>query len=167
MCQSAEVAAFEETFPNVLDAALHPGLVLGMAHHDRFADEAAVLGAFQEAAGEPGMQRVDTSHRRREIVHDQVPGDAAEEGPGHLQSGDDVFQLLAEGGPDEAVPAVGQHHDQGPHRAAAARLRVLDQTQTAEVQRSATSPGAVSSIRTVLRLRPRQLRRATNRCRDE
>ena len=76
--------------------------------------------------------------------------------PSRLQSGDDVFQFLAEGGPDEAVPGVGQHHDQGPRRAAAARLRVLDQTQTAEVQRSATSPGAVSSIRTVLRLRPRQ-----------
>ena len=163
MCQPAEVAAFEETFPNVLDAALHPGLVLGMAHHDRFADEAAVLGAFQEAAGEPGMQRVDTSHRRREIVHDQVPGDAAEEGPGHLQSGDDVFQLLAEGGPDEAVPAVGQHHDQGPHRAAAARLRVWIRPRRPKSS-SATSPGALSAIRTVPGLRRRQLRRATNRC---
>ena len=167
MCQSAEVAAFEETLPNVLDAALHPGLVLGVSHPGGVGDEAPVLGVFQEAPGEPGVQRVGPRHRGGEVVDDQVPGDAAEEGPGRLQAHDDVLQLLAEGGPDEAVPGVGQHHDQGPRRAAAACLRVLDQTQTAEVQSSATSPGGVSSIRTVLRLRPRQLRQATNRCRDE
>ena len=46
----------------------------------------------------------------------------------------DNLAFLAEGGPDEAVPGVTQHHDQGPRRAATARLRVLDQTQTAEVQ---------------------------------
>ena len=71
-----------------------------MAHPGRVADEAAVLGVFQETPGEPRVQRVGTSHRRREIVHDQVPGDAAEEGPGRFQPGDDVLQLLAGGGPE-------------------------------------------------------------------
>ena len=167
LLQTGEVAAPEEALADVLDAPLYVGLVLGVSHPGGIGDEAPVLGVFQEAPGEPGVQRVGPRDHGGEVIDDQVPGDAAEEGPGRLQSGDDVFQLLAEGGPDEAVPGVGQHHDQGPRRAAAARLRVLDQTQTAEVQRSATSPGAVSSIRTVLRLRPRQLRRATNRCRDE
>ena len=36
-----------------------------------------------------------------QVVDDQILGDAAEEGPGRLQSVDDVFQFLAEGGPDK------------------------------------------------------------------
>ena len=164
--QAVEVAALEKPFPYVLDASLHLGLVLGVANPGGVGDEAPALGVFQEAPGEPGVQSVGPRHRGGKVVDDQVLGDAAEEGPGRLQSGDDVFQFLAEGGPDEAVPGVTQRHDQRPRRAATARLRVLDQTQTAEVQLR-HPPGAVSTIRTVLRLRPRQLRRATNRCRDE
>ena len=129
-----ELPALEEALPHVLDAPLHLGLVLGVSHPGRVGDEAPVLGVFQEAPGEPGVQRVGPRDRGREVVDDQVLGDAAEEGPGRLQSGDDVFQFLAEGGPDETVPGVGQHHDQGPRRAATACFRVLDQTQTAEVQ---------------------------------
>ena len=115
-------------------AALHLGLVLGMTGPGRVGDESPVLGVFQEAPGEGGMQRVGHRHRRRAIVDDQVAGDAAEEGPGRLQPGDDVLQRLAEGGPDETVPGVVQHHDQRPHGAAAARLGVMDHPQPAEVQ---------------------------------
>ena len=79
------------------------------------------------------MQRVRRRHRGREVVDDQVSGDATEEGPGRLQPSDDVLQLLVEGGPDEAVPGVAQHQDQRPHRAAAAGLGVMDQAQAAEV----------------------------------
>ena len=132
--QAFEVAALEEALADVLDAPLHLGLVLGVSHPGGIGDEPPVLGVFQEAPGEPGVQRVAPRHRGGEVVDDQILGDAAEEGPGRLQSGDDVFQFLAEGGPDEAVPGVTQHHDQRPHRPAAARFRVLDQTQTAEVQ---------------------------------
>ena len=124
--QVPELPALEETLPHVLDAPLHMWLVLGVSHPGGIGDEAPVLGVFQEAPGEPGVQRVGPRDRGGEVVDDQVPGDAAEEGPGRLQAGDDVFQFLAEGGPDEAVPGVTQHHDQGPRRAAAARLRVLD-----------------------------------------
>ena len=134
VAQVPELPALEEALPHVLDAPLHMGFVLGASHPGGIGDEPPVLGVFQEAPGEPGVQRVGIRHRGGEVVDDQVPGDAAEEGPGRLQAHDDVFQLLAEGGPDEAVPGVGQHHDQGPRPAATARLRVLDQTQTAEVQ---------------------------------
>ena len=111
--QAVEVAALEEALPHVLDTPLHVGFVLGMPDPHHVGNEPPVLGVFQEAPGEAGVQRV---------------------GPRRLQAHDDVFQLLAEGGPDEAVPGVGQHHDQRPRRAATARLRVLDQTQTAKVQ---------------------------------
>ena len=37
-------------------------------------------------------------------------------------------------GPQEAVPGVSQHHQQGPHRPPAAALLVLDVAQAAEVQ---------------------------------
>ena len=126
LLQTGEVAAPEEALADVLDAPLHVGLVLGVSHPGGVGDEPPVLGVFQEAPGEPGVQRVSARDRGGEVVDDQVPGDTAEEGPGRFQSGDDVFQFLAEGGPDEAVPGVGQHHDQGPRRAATARLRVLD-----------------------------------------
>ena len=52
-----------------------------------------VLGVFQEAPGEPGVQRVGPRDRGGEVVDDQVPGDAAEEGPGRLQSLDDGSRL--------------------------------------------------------------------------
>ena len=93
-----------------------------------------MLGVFQEATGQPRMQRVGSRHRGREVVDDQVLGDAAEEGPGRFQARDYFLQLLAAGGPDEAVPGVGQHHQQRPHRTAAAGLLVLDVAQPTEVQ---------------------------------
>ena len=133
MWQALEIAALEEALPDVLDAPLHLGLVLGVSHLGGVGDEVPALGVFQEAPGEDGMQRVRSRHRRREIVDDQVPRDAAEEGSGRLQASDDVLQLLAKGGPDEAVPRVGQHHDQGPHRPAVSRVRIGDQTQPAEI----------------------------------
>ena len=79
------------------------------------------------------MERIDTRHCRGEVVDDQVVGNALEEGPGCLQPLDHVHELLAEGRPDEAVPRVGQDDDQRPNHPAATRLRVLHQTQTAEV----------------------------------
>ena len=66
-------------------------------------------------------------------------------------SSDHVHELLAERRPDEAVPRVGQDDDQRPYRTAATGLRVLYQAQTTEAKSiSATSPGALSSIRTVV-----------------
>ena len=90
------------------------GLSLGCLTLAASAMKPAALGVFQESPGEHGVQRVRSRHRRREIVDDQVLGDAAEESPDRFQPGDDILQRLAEGGPDEAVPGVSQHHDQGP-----------------------------------------------------
>ena len=131
--QVLELAALEEALPDVGDAPLHLGLVFWVAGSGRVDNEAPALGVFQEAPGEDGMQRVRRGHRGREVVDDQVLGNAAEEGPGRLQAGDDILQLLVEGGPDETVPGVAQHQDQRPYRAAAAGLGVLDQAQAAEV----------------------------------
>ena len=80
------------------------------------------------------MQGVRSRQCGREIVHDHVLGDATEEGPSRLQPGNDVLQRLAEGGPDEAVPGVAQHQQEGPHRAAAARVRIVNQAKAAEIQ---------------------------------
>ena len=131
--QVAEFPTLEETLPDIGYAPLHVGLILGVANPGWVGDEAPMLGVFQEAPGEGGMQRIGARHCGGKVVDDQVPGDAAEEGPGRFESGNDVFQLLAEGGPDEAVPGVTQHQDQRPHRASAARARVMDQAQPAEV----------------------------------
>ena len=75
--QAVEVAALEEALPHVLDAPLHVGLVLGVSHPGGVGDEPPVLGVFQEAPGEPGVQRVGARHRGGEVVDDQVLGDAA------------------------------------------------------------------------------------------
>ena len=131
--QTAEFATLEKTFSGVGHAPFHLGLVLGMTDPRRVGDEAAALGVFHEVPGEGGMQGVRSRHRGRAIVDDQVAGGAAEVGLGRLQPGDDVLRPLADGGPDEAVPGVGQHHDQDPHGAAPARVRIVDQAQAAEV----------------------------------
>ena len=80
-----------------------------MAYPGRIGDEAPALGVFQKATGEPWVQGIGARHRGGEVVDDQILGDAAEEVPGRLQAGDDLFQLLAVGGPQEAVPGMGQH----------------------------------------------------------
>ena len=79
------------------------------------------------------MERIDTSHCCGEVVDHQVLGNALEEGPSSLQPLDHIDKLLAERRPDEAVPRVGQDDDQRPDHPAAARRRVLYQTQTTEV----------------------------------
>ena len=84
--QAVEVAALEKPLSDVLDAPLHLGLVLGVSHPGGVGDEAPVLGVFQEAPGEPGVQRVGPRHRGGEVVDDQILGDAAEEGPRCLQA---------------------------------------------------------------------------------
>ena len=70
--QVPELPALEEALPHVLDAPLHVGHVLGVAHPGGVGDEAPVLGVFQKAPGEPGVQRVGARHRGREVVDDQV-----------------------------------------------------------------------------------------------
>ena len=64
--QAVEVAALEKPFPDVLDAPLYLGLVLGMPDPRRVGNEAPALGVFQEAPGEPGVQRVGPRHRGSE-----------------------------------------------------------------------------------------------------
>ena len=108
--QVTELTALEEAFPGVLDAPFYSRLVLGMAHPGGIGDEAPMLGVFQEATGEAGIQGVGARHRRGKVVDHQVFGCAAEELPGRLQAGDHVFQLLAASGPQEAVPRIGQHY---------------------------------------------------------
>ena len=131
--QVLELAAFEEPLPGVGDAALHFGFVLGVAGSGRVDDEASTLGVFQKATGEDGIQRVRGGHRGRAVVDDQILGDAAVVGPGRFQAGDHVLQLLVARGPQEAVPGVAQHQDQGPHYAATAGLGIVDQAQAAEI----------------------------------
>ena len=134
ICQVPEPAALEEALPCVLDAALHHGLVFGMAHPGRIGDEAPILGVFQEAPGQAGMQGVSSGHGGGEVVDDQVFGNTAEEFPGRLQANDHLIQLLAVGGPKEAVPGVGQHHQQCPYCLPFAGFLVLDEAQPSEVQ---------------------------------
>ena len=125
--QVPELPSLEEALPHVLDAPLDVGLVPGVTHPCRIGDEAPVLGVFKEATGQPGVQRVGAGHRGGEVVDNQVPGDASEELPGPFKAGDHLLQSLAACGPDEAVPGVGQHHNQGPHRVTATTLWVVDE----------------------------------------
>ncbi len=128
-----EIGPLEETLPGVGHFTLHLGLVLGVASPGWVWDEASVLGVLQKPYGEVGMQRVGSYHRCREIVDDQVLRHPAEGSPRRLQAGDHVLQLLPLHGPDEAVPRMTQHDDDGPHRLALARGRVGDHAQPAEV----------------------------------
>ena len=85
--------------------------------------------------------------------------------PKKAQAGDHLLQLLPVGGPQEAVSRAGQHHYQGPHRAVAARLLVWMKPRRPKSS-SATSPGPLCSIRTVLALRCRQVSRCKKRRSD-
>ena len=166
LLQTGEVAAPEEALADVLDAPLHLGLVLGVSHPGGIGDEAPVLGVFQEATGEPGVQRVGPRDCGGEVVDDQVPGDAAEEGPGRLQAGDDVLQLLADGGPDEAVPGVTQHHDQGPQPGTANTVSLSADRLPAETAKPPVSRGTgyvwtVRPSRAPTRLSARRTARST------
>ena len=75
------------------------------------------------------------------VVKHQVPGDTAEEGPGRPQAGDDVLQLLADGGPDEAVPGVTQDHDQGPQPGTAKTVSLSADRLPAETAKPPVSRG--------------------------
>ena len=56
-----------------------------------------VPGVSRKTLGEPGCSASAPATAAGQVVDDQILGDAAEEGPGRLQSVDDVFQFLAEG----------------------------------------------------------------------
>ena len=74
--QPIEIAALEEMFPDVLHARFHLGFVPGMRDQCWVGDEIAMLGIFQKAPGQPGMQWVRSCHRGGEGVDDQVFVDA-------------------------------------------------------------------------------------------
>ena len=131
--QAVEFGALEETLPDVGHAPFHLRLVLGVALPSRVGDEAPVLGVFQKAPGEHRIKGIGSHHCGGEIVDHQILGHSAEEGPGRLQTGDDVLQLLLVHGPEEAVAGMAQHDDHGPHCPASSRLWVGDHAQAAEV----------------------------------
>lgn len=118
--QVAKLAAFEEPFSDVGHAPLDVGFVLGMPRPGRVGQEAPLLAVLQEAAGRPRRQRVSTDHGGREVVQDDGARDAAKEGPGGFQPGDDLLQGLLPKRPDEAVAGEGQDHHEGPDQALAA-----------------------------------------------
>ena len=92
-----------------------------------------MAGVLEEAPREAQVQRVDPGHGGREVIDDEVAGHAPEAGPGRLQALDHCAQLLAGGGPDEAVPRIAPDHNQRPHRALAPALGIGDQAEAAEV----------------------------------
>ena len=131
--QAVEAGPLEEALPGVGHAPLHLGLVFGVAHPGRIGEEAPALGVLQKAPGQHRIQRVRSHHGGGEVVDDQVPGHAAEEGPGRLQSGDDFGERLLVHGPEEAVAGMAQHDDHGPDQLALSRGRVRNQAQAPEV----------------------------------
>jgi hypothetical protein len=104
-----------------------------MASPRRVGDEAAALGIFQEAAGEPGIERVRADHRRREIVQHKVLRDAAQKSPGGLQPFDNVGQPLPKERPEKAMAGISEHGEHPQGLASPATARVVRQPQSAEV----------------------------------
>ncbi|MBA7572042.1 hypothetical protein ES708_13817 [subsurface metagenome] len=90
-----ELPALEEAFSGIRHLAFDFWLIFWMTWSRRVGDKAAVLGVLQKAASQPWIERVRTDHRSREVIQDQIPGYAAKESPGRLQSLNDVSKLLA------------------------------------------------------------------------
>jgi len=132
--QVGEVLTAEEALPDVLHGALHPRLVLGVAHPGRVGAEPAGLGVVEPADGEPGVDRVGIGHDRGHVVRDEHREDASEVAPGRFTPIDHRRQGLGEGQPDEHVPGVDRGEDQPVHRPSTLRLRVEHQPQPAEVE---------------------------------
>ena len=108
-------ALLEKRLPGVLDAPLHYGLVLRVTHPGRI----GMKPRCWEYSRKPRVKRGCRACAGGEVVDDQVFCRRTSRPP------DDLLQLLAVGGPHEAMPGVGQHHQQRPYRLPAAGLPVL------------------------------------------
>ena len=73
--QNVEIVALEGALLDVLYAQFH----LGMTRPGWIYDDASVLGVFQKAPGEPGMQPLRPRHSGGEVIDDQIFGDATAE----------------------------------------------------------------------------------------
>ena len=90
------------------------------------------------------------------MVHDRCGLRSVSTGLGHGFTGQSGWVGMAQDwvqGPEEAMPGMTQDDEHSPHCLALSRLRIENQAQPSEVP-SATSPGGVSSIRTVDLLAP-------------
>ena len=121
----------EEALAHVRHLPLDVRLALGMPHHRRVDDEAAVPRVLVEHAAEDRVVAVGLRDRRPQIVEDDAARHPAEEVPGILQALDQIRQLLAVRHVHVLVAAVHQRHHQRVQQAPP--LAEGHQTQPAEV----------------------------------
>lgn len=125
--------AAEEAVAHVRHAALDVRLAGRVAHDRGVDDEAAVVRVLLERALHRRVVAVRLGDRRLEIVQDDAGGNATEELPRRFEAVDQVGQLLRVRHVHVLMTAVHQRHDQRPHRAPAAGLRIEHESQATEV----------------------------------
>ena len=119
---SVKLTAFEKSPFHVIDTVFHLGLVFRMTRPGRVGEKSPVLGVLQKAAGEPGIDRISSGHRSREIIDYQVLGDTTKQSPAGLHPFNYISQLLTKQGPDENMPGVSQDDDHAPDQPPAAAV---------------------------------------------
>jgi hypothetical protein len=123
----------ETTLPAVADAPLHAWLVGLPPHPSRVQDEAARQGVLQKGGIEAGCDRIRLDHDRPHAVRDHDSEDAAEEGPGLLETLDHGRQRLLEAEPAEHVAAVAGGKDECPTEPPTLAAQIEEQAHPTEI----------------------------------
>ena len=129
----AEDLAPEEVLADVRDAPLDLRLPGGVPRDRRVDEEAAVLGVLEEDPVDLGRVAIGARDDGLEIVDHEPAHHALKEGPRRLQPREDRRQVLAEGDPQEGVPAEGQRDEEPVHVPARAGGGIRPQAQPPEV----------------------------------
>ena len=99
------------------------GFPVAWRGHGRVDEEAAVLRVLEEDPVDLGRVAIGARDDGLEIVDHEPADHALKEGPRRLQPREDRRQVLAEGDPQEGVPAEGQRDEESVARAGASRWR--------------------------------------------
>lgn len=133
----------EEVVAHVLNLSLHVRLAGRMACDRGVDDEATVFRVLVEGALKAWVVTVGLRDCRFEVVDDDTRRHAAEIVPGLFETLDQVVELLVVRDVNILMPAKHQRDDERVQRPALACLRVVNQTESSEVDLSQLARGAV------------------------
>lgn len=129
----APVFTGKEIVACIWNGAFHGRLRGWRGGWGRIDHEAAMPGVLLKCALEDGIVAIGASDRCTQIINDCAGRNPTEELPGILDAINEVVQLLRECGVNILMATVNEGDDQRPKSASAINSRVVDQSQSPEV----------------------------------